>query len=410
MGKQAVQQNPEAPKTELPVSKETTDMARVSSEATNGSWFTPIRGALNLSNFQDGFLSSAFMIGLIVASPIFASLVKRLVGVGIAPFVSIGAPYIDDIAPLAQKATWLGIFYTCIPAGFSVGYVYGGLVGFLAKPLKLKDDSTGEDGAKRPVKEEFIDQDSKGPSKIFVMASVQAHSSRFVKDLKVLLLDKVYVVNVLGNIAYNLSWVHIHIGGPKLVMKNADMIFGGVTMVCGIVGTLAGGFVLDRMTSTISNAFKLLAAATFIGGALCFSAFCFKSLYVFIALFTVGELLLFGTQGPVNFICLQCVQPSMRPISMAMSVVAIHVFGDVPSAPLVGVLQDYLNDWRKTTLILTSILFLAAIIWFIGIFLYKGGKSNGDSENQVAMVGKSNETPLVDEMAIERTNSSPANP
>ncbi|KAG5546124.1 hypothetical protein RHGRI_018339 [Rhododendron griersonianum] len=43
MGKQAVQQDPEAPKTGLPVSKETTDMARVSSEATNGSWFTPIR-------------------------------------------------------------------------------------------------------------------------------------------------------------------------------------------------------------------------------------------------------------------------------------------------------------------------------------------------------------------------------
>ncbi|XP_058217598.1 probable sphingolipid transporter spinster homolog 2 [Rhododendron vialii] len=553
-------------------------MARVSSEAT---WFTPIRllvtfslinfinfvhrgavasngvngspkictpsgqctpgsgiqGALNLSNFQDGFLSSAFMIGLIVASPIFASLVKSynpfrligvgltvwtfaiagsgfpidfwfiiacrvLVGVGIAPFVSIGAPYIDDIAPLAQKATWLGIFYTCIPAGFSVGYVYGGLVGdnlgwryaffglaivmspfavigFLAKPLKLKAnanlfvdtgcsptemkkasssgaetsvseakgvfavialhelcfnllflnsndmtirnlpfisyDSTGNDGAERPVKEEIIDQDSKGPSKIFVMASVQAHSSRFVKDLKVLLLDKVYVVNVLGNIAYNFVLGAYSYWGPKAgygiyQMKNADMIFGGVTMVCGIVGTLAGGFVLDKMTSTISNAFKLLFAATFIGAALCFSAFCFKSLYVFIALFTVGELLLFGTQGPVNFICLQCVQPSMRPISMAMSVVAIHVFGDVPSAPLVGVLQDYLKDWRKTTLILTSILFLAAIIWFIGIFLYKGGKSNGDSENQVAMVSKSNETPVVDEMAIERTNSSSAKP
>lgn len=45
-----------------------------------------------------------------------------------------------------------------------------------------------------------------------------------------------------------------------------------------------------------SFSLQLLSAATFIGAALCFSAFCFKSLYVFIALFTVGELLLFGTQ------------------------------------------------------------------------------------------------------------------
>ncbi|KAI8552460.1 hypothetical protein RHMOL_Rhmol06G0268400 [Rhododendron molle] len=367
MGKQAVQQNPEAPKTELPVSKETTDMARVSSEATNGSWFTPIRGALNLSNFQDGFLSSAFMIGLIVASPIFASLVKSynpfrligvgltvwtfaiagsgfpidfwfiiacrvLVGVGIAPFVSIGAPYIDDIAPVAQVGNNLGWRYAFF--GLAIVMCPFAVIGFLAKPLKLKGCSPAE--------------------------SKKASTS--VSEAK-------------GNIAYNFVLGAYSYWGPKAGygiyhMKNADMIFGGVTMVCGIVGTLSGGFVLDRMTSTISNAFK----------------------------------------GPVNFICLQCVQPSMRPISMAMSVVAIHVFGDVPSAPLVGVLQDYLNNWRKTTLILTSILFLAAIIWFIGIFLYKGGKSNGDCEKQVAIVSKSNETPLVDEMAIESTNSSLAKP
>jgi hypothetical protein len=41
----------------------------------------------------------------------------------------------------------------------------------------------------------------------------------------------------------------------------------------------------------------------------------------------------------VNYICLHCVKPSLRPLSMAMSTVSIHIFGDVPSSPLVGVLQ-----------------------------------------------------------------------
>lgn len=31
---------------------------------------------------------------------------------------------------------------------------------------------------------------------------------------------------------------------------------------------------------------------------------------------------------------------------MSMSVVAIHVLGDVPSPPLLGMLQGYLKDWR----------------------------------------------------------------
>jgi len=33
------------------------------------------------------------------------------------------------------------------------------------------------------------------------------------------------------------------------------------------------------------------------------------------------------------------VTPVLRPLSMAMSTVVIHVFGDVPSAPIVGAFQ-----------------------------------------------------------------------
>jgi hypothetical protein len=38
---------------------------------------TGIQGEFNLTNFEDGLLSSAFMVGLLVASPIFAGLSKR---------------------------------------------------------------------------------------------------------------------------------------------------------------------------------------------------------------------------------------------------------------------------------------------------------------------------------------------
>ncbi|KAK9101084.1 hypothetical protein Scep_024514 [Stephania cephalantha] len=92
------------------------------------------RGHFNLSNFEDGVLSSAFMVGLLVASPIFASFAKsynpfrligvglsvwtlavigflsktnvtallRFVGVGEASFISLAAPFIDDNAPVSQ--------------------------------------------------------------------------------------------------------------------------------------------------------------------------------------------------------------------------------------------------------------------------------------------------------------------
>ncbi|GLT63611.1 hypothetical protein SLA2020_361650 [Shorea laevis] len=453
-----------------------------SGECTSGSG---IQGEFNLNNFEDGVLSSAFMVGLLIASPIFASLAKSvnpfrligvglsvwtlavigcgfsfnfwsiaicrmLVGVGEASFISLAAPFIDDNAPVSQKTAWLAIFYMCIPSGYALGYVYGGVVGshfgwryafwveaifmipfavlgFVMKPLQLKglapaeskkalmsvetaatEVQGGNDGT-MSVTEEFGDKSPKKNSRLIGRLFDRNQFSRFVKDMKVLLHEKVYVVNVLGYIAYNFVIGAYSYWGPKAGysiynMTDADLIFGGMTIICGILGTLAGGFALDFMTNTISNAFKLLSVTTFIGAVFCFTAFCFKSMYAFLALFAIGELLVFATQGPVNFISLHCVKPSLRPLSMAISTVSIHIFGDVPSSPLVGVLQDKINNWRETALILTAIFFPAAGIWFIGIFLQSVDRSNEDSEG-VTRTERSNTTPLLEGKTAEKRES-----
>ncbi|KAG0486310.1 hypothetical protein HPP92_008405 [Vanilla planifolia] len=326
-----------------------------------------IQGDFDLSNFEDGVLSSAFMVGLLVASPIFASLAKSLnpfrligvglsvwtlatlgcgcafnfwsitifrmlVGVGEASFISLAAPFIDDNAPISQKTAWLAAFYMCIPSGIALGYVYGGVVGnnlhwryafwgeallmlpfailgFVIKPLQLKgfsssksinedfleiDVTNGEENSKpsassdhNSTRDSAKNISGSGPAKKFLF-----QITRFLKDMKVLLLEKVYVINVLGYIAYNFVIGAYSYWGPKAGhdiynMSNADLLFGAITIVCGIFGTLAGGFILDWMQSTISNAFKLLSCATFAGAIFCFGAFCFKSLYGFIALFVL---------------------------------------------------------------------------------------------------------------------------
>ncbi|XP_075654547.1 putative sphingolipid transporter spinster homolog 2 [Castanea sativa] len=468
------------------------DRGAIASNGVNGSLGTctdsgtctsgsGIQGEFKLSNFEDGVLSSAFMVGLLVASPIFASLSKShnpfrligvglsvwtlavagcgcsidfwsiaicrmLVGVGEASFISLAAPFIDDHAPAAQKTAWLATFYMCIPAGVALGYVYGGLVGdylnwryafwieaifmlpfavfgFVMKPLQLKGFSPIESKTSStsveiasPVIEDSEVSDINGRAAVRVEGIMAQASdkgsesegafrilnrfSRFSEDMKVLLLDKVYVVNVLGYIAYNFVIGAYSYWGPKAGyniyhMSDADLLFGGITIVCGIFGTLSGGLILDYMGATISNAFKLLSGATFLGAIFCFSAFCFRSLYGFIPFFSVGELLVFATQAPVNYVCLHCVKPSLRPLAMAMSTVSIHIFGDVPSSPLVGVLQDYVNNWRETALILTSILFIAAGIWLIGIFLKSVDKFNVGDENEVSTVEKANMKPLL---------------
>ncbi|XP_074286009.1 putative sphingolipid transporter spinster homolog 2 [Silene latifolia] len=438
-----------------------------------------IQGQFDLNNFEDGVISSAFMVGLLVASPIFASLTKRvnpfrligvgllvwtaavvgcgsswdfwsisafrmLVGVGEASFISLAAPFIDDNAPATQKTAWLGLFYMCIPVGYAIGYIYGGLVGkhlawrwaffieailmvpfvifgFVMKPVPLKGFAPiGSKKASCPVEtdacdskdvlkaESSITPDEVKIDRLNVHEASESGSEgnvfmRFFKDMKVLWVDKVYVVNVLGYIAYNFVIGAYSYWGPKAGyniynMENADMIFGGITVGCGLAGTIGGGLLLDYMNSTISNAFKLLSASTFLGAVFCFSAFCFKREMLFLIFFAVGELLVFATQAPVNYVCLHCVKPSLRPLSMAMSTVSIHIFGDVPSSPLVGVLQDRVKNWRTTALSLTSILFLAAAIWFIGIFLHSTDKFNEDeSEHTLNETNAANKAPLLNE-------------
>lgn len=54
-------------------------------------------------------------------------------------------------------------------------------------------------------------------------------------------------------------------------------------------------------------------------------------------------LIFFDLQAPVNFVCLHTVKPHLRPLAMAVSTVSIHIFGDVPSSPLVGLLQVHLR-------------------------------------------------------------------
>ncbi|KAG2567561.1 hypothetical protein PVAP13_7NG333100 [Panicum virgatum] len=412
-----------------------------------------IQGDFDLNNAEDGVLSSAFMVGLLVASLIFASLAKRynpfrligvgllvwtiatagcgasfdfwsiticrmLVGVGEASFISLAAPFIDDNAPVPQKTAWLAMFYMCIPTGIALGYVYGGLVGktlgwraafwgesilmvpfvilgFVIKPLEMKglshsgikeygqmlnpevQDQIDNNGTKHVMPGGINDLAGKVPQKFSFSRfakRLMTEIGLFSKDMKELLQEKVFVTVVLGYIAYNFVIGAYSYWGPKAGqqiynMTSADLMFGGITIVCGIVGTLAGGFTLDKIGSTIPNAFKLLSCATFLGAIFCFGAFCFKSLYGFIPCFSVGEILVFATQAPVNFVCLHSVMPHLRPLAMAVSTVSIHIFGDVPSSPLVGLLQDKINNWRSTALILTSILFIAAVFWFIGEFL-----------------------------------------
>ncbi|KAI5059293.1 hypothetical protein GOP47_0025612 [Adiantum capillus-veneris] len=388
-----------------------------------------IQGEFDLSNLQDGILSSVFLVGLLIASPIFAYMSKMhnsfklmgfglsvwtfatamcgfafnfwsitaarmLVGVGEASFISLASPFIRESAPHNKRSSWLAYFYMCIPAGMALGYVYGGvvgssftwrvafwgesvlmlpcaLIGFAAGFAQNKANKMDKDITNPKEAEERMDP---GNGKPVIPKSLSMHLKAFCGDVKMLFQSKIYTVSVAGSVAFNAVLGAYSYWGPRagyaiFNLTDADFVFGCMTAVCAVIGTPAGGNIFDSIGATSSNGFKLLTVATSVGGIACFVSFLSKSLYSFIPLFAVGELFLFATQSPVNDLILGSASEELQPLATAVSTICIHVFGDVPSAPLVGAMQDYLKDWQITTLLLTTVFFLAAFIWGLGILI-----------------------------------------
>mmetsp|Transcript_5787 Transcript_5787/g.10034 ORF Transcript_5787/g.10034 Transcript_5787/m.10034 type:complete len:512 (-) Transcript_5787:461-1996(-) len=394
-----------------------------------------IQGEFGLTLFQDGLLPAAFMIGLLLSSPFFAEVCKQysafrllgigmgiwstaciccglapnywtfmlarvFVGVGEASFVALAAPFIDDFAPVRMKAQWFAAFFLCIPVGFACGYIVGGLVApalgwraafigegavivpfvifaLRAQPLHLA--GTHDEG-----------QTQKGSSTVVTHAHgsslwtrLASHVKVFMTDVRIVVNQRVWVLACIGYTSYVAVLGCYAYWGPKAGKalyfressgEQADLVFGGVTVVTGVVGSLAGGFLLDRMGSSLRSANLICAGAVGLGLLVLLPAFlATKTFTQFMAAFAAGQLLIFMLQAPAVAVQMWCVPPVLRPLGASLTTVCIHLLGDVPSPPALGWLQSRLSEgktpaeaaqmWR-VSLSLLSLLLLVAGVFF----------------------------------------------
>lgn len=160
--------------------------------------------------------------------------------------------------------------------------------------------------------------------------------------------SRTYTFCILGNTAQTALLGMFAYWGPKattfmfhLPPGHADILFGAVTVLAGIAGTLAGGLLLDALGGSEPGAALVCLTSTIAGYVLLQAAFrlCF-SLAPFVVVFAVGQFALFMLQSPVTRVILLSVAPELRPLAFGIQTIAIHVFGDVPSPPLAGWLHD----------------------------------------------------------------------
>lgn len=369
-----------------------------------------IEAEFGLSHAQTGMLMSAFMIGYMFTSPIFGWLGDRksrprimgfgvlswslataasgavssflpliasriAVGVGEASYATISPSYIRDRLQnprLVNRA--MGMFYTAIPLGAAIGYMWGGwmadhyhwrwafylaaipgfvfgaAVWFMKEPPRTADNSVQKVSITKNKRE----------------------------SLKLLWNNREYRLSVMGYIAYTFGLGGFAAWAPQygvealgVSLSESSFKIGAVTCVAGIIGTLIGGkwgdmFMHEDKRSGPAAARacnKFCAITALIATPLAFLAIHATTMNGFMIAMLFVQIALFAASAPINTSVLAAVPPSIAASAFAFQIFIIHALGDVISPPFVGWLSDRMPMQTAMNTLALAI-GVSAVIWW----------------------------------------------
>ena len=379
----------------------------------------------NLSGIQSGLLPSMFMVGFMIASPLFVRLsqisrdwqvytiimglsvlvissvvtyfvamsyagllVARLIsGVGEAAFCALAPPIIDTAAPVGRKSLYVGIYFTFLYVGYGLG---SGICGIFDSWQTGRVLYLGGAGlvscciaAFALLRKRFLIPEG----------AVSSVTGSLWHQLKVVFTQSVFVMLCVGYGFFFFTFGAFAFWIPTYLAKEypdqtmlADFGFGAVTCLTGIIGTVVGGALMELLSARISKKDKfsslshdhiMVISGCIICCILVFSGMLFTipavftpSIYIFFIFFAFGTLLLFSTTAPVNIAIMYSVPASLKAQAMAVSVGVAHLIGDFPSPSITGVLIDYAG-FKPAILAVSGILVVPTALWAFSGYLSK---------------------------------------
>ena len=318
------------------------------------SFISPVAGRLGdrRPRFQLAaigvFIWSAATFGSGLA-PTFAALVlaRALTGVGEASYTVVTPSLLSDFYPPARRGRALAIFYAAIPVGSALGYVLGGAINarfgwrwafFLA----------GIPGAALAAALLFLRDPPRGGLDAGGAADAGAPRISLRESLAALGRHRSFVYNTGAQIIYTFvvgglaTWMPTYFVRIRhLPLASADLTFGGVLAAAGLVGTLIGGRLGDRLTERHPAGHFLLSGMSLVL-SLPFAVIgvLVPSPAIFWPAMFVALTLLFLNTGPLNAAMANVLPPNLRGWGFAINTTAIHLFGDAASPYVIGFISD----------------------------------------------------------------------
>lgn len=363
--------------------------------------FPLIKVDLNLSDTALGFLGSAFMLSYLLLAPLFGWLgdkwsrtrlaagglvvwslatasagfapgyrtllaARATVGVGEASFGTVSPGLVSDFFPKEQRGRILSFFYVAIPVGSALGYLLGGVLGqrygwhtaflivglpglLLALPIWLM--RTPPRGGDDTVAEKPGRKISAGYKELFKNRSFVCNT-----------LAMTAMTFAIGGLA---QWLPSFLNRVHSVdVARGNTLFGATTVLAGILGTLAGGWLGDRWQKKSGKGYLLISGWGFlIGTPFAVWAILAPGLTGCMIAIFFAEFFLFLNTGPLNTVIINVSNPAIRAMAFAVNIFFIHALGDAISPSLLGWLSD---QWglRNALLITPLAMIVAGLLCF----------------------------------------------
>jgi MFS family permease len=291
---------------------------------------------------------------------------RIFVGIGEGGYGPAAPTILSDLFPVETRGRIMAIFCAAIPVGSALGYVIGGLVGahlgwrwafYLVAPPGLvlgllcfwqRDPRVGADHL------------------------VQKSPGRSIRDYLNLFRTRSYLINciamtlmtfVIGGLGF---WVPAYLRYRNQSSDAGMTIFGLITVVAGLVSTILGGDIADRLRSRFPGSYfwvsgigMLIACPVFI--ATLYIPFPAAWITMFLAIF-----FLFLNTGPSNTALANVSLPAVRATAFAANIFVIHAFGDVQAFWLLGYIGGHTN-MHLAFLFVSGIILVSGLAWLIGV-------------------------------------------
>jgi predicted MFS family arabinose efflux permease len=288
------------------------------------------------------------------------------VGIGEGGYGPAAPTVVSDMFPIERRGRMMSIFYAAIPVGSALGYIIGGLIGahlgwrwafYLVTPPGVLLGLLC-----------FFQRDPR----VTAPDAVKESPPRSLADYLKLFRTRSYLINCIAMTLFTFVtgglgfWVSAYLRYRNQSPDAGMAIFGLITVVAGLVSTLAGGVIADKLRSRFAGSYfwvsgigMLISCPMFI--AVLYTPFPAAWIPMFLAIF-----FLFVNTGPSNTALANVSLPAVRATAFAANIFVVHALGDVQAFWLIGYIGGH-TSMHVAFLFVSGIIFASGIVWLLGV-------------------------------------------